>query len=54
MRLAEGRALFCSELTEGKRKVGRLNLRIKDTIKDILNRGEVLDSWTESIGNRPE
>ena len=24
------------------------------TIKDVLKRGEVLDSWTESVDNRPE
>ncbi len=29
-------------------------LRFKDTIKDILKKGEVLDSWTESLDNRYE
>ena len=29
-------------------------LRFKDTIKDILKRGEVLGSWTKSVENRPE
>ena len=28
-------------------------LRFKDTIKDILKRGEVIDSWTVSVDNRP-
>ena len=34
--------------------VGRPMLRFKDTIKDILKRGEVLDSWTASVDNRTE
>ena len=42
------------ELAEGKRKVGHLMLRFKDTIKDILKRGEGLDSWTESLDNQTE
>ena len=29
-------------------------LRFKDTMKDVLKRGEALDSWTESVDNRPE
>ena len=28
--------------------------RFKDIVKDILKRAEVLDSWTESVDNRPE
>ena len=48
------KALLYGELAEGKRKVGRPMLRFKDTIKDVLKRGEVLDSWTESVDNRPE
>ena len=28
-------------------------LRFKDTIKDVLKRGEVLDYWTESVDKRP-
>ena len=30
------------------------NNNIKDTIKDVLKRGEVLDSWTECVDNRHE
>ena len=48
------KALLYGELAEGKRKVGHPMLRLKDTIKDVLKRGEVLDSWTESVDNRPE
>ena len=48
------KALLYGELAEGKGKVGRPMLRFKDTIKDVLKRGEVLDSWTESVDNRPE
>ena len=48
------KALLYGELAEGKRKVGRPMLRFKDTIKDVLKRGEVLYSWTESVDNRPE
>ena len=29
-------------------------MALKDTIKYVLKRGEVLDSWTESVDNRPE
>ena len=49
-----GKALLYGELAEGKRNVGRPMLRFKDTIKDILKRGEVLDSWTESLDNQTE
>ena len=38
------KALLYGELAEGKRKVGRPMLRFKDSIKDILKRGEVVDS----------
>ena len=48
------KALLYGELAEGKRKVGRPMLRFKDTIKDVFKRGEVLDSWTECVDNRPE
>ena len=48
------KALLYGELAEGKRKVERPMLRFKDTIKDVLKRDEVLDSWTESVDNRPE
>ena len=48
------KALLYSALADRKRKVGCPLLRFKDAIKDILKRGEVLDSWTESVDNRPE
>ena len=45
-------ALLDGELAEGnKRNVGCPMPRFKDTIEDILKRGEALDSWTKSVGN---
>ena len=51
-RMPSGRpvkSILYSELAEGSRKVGRPFLRYKDTIKDLLKRGCVLDSWNEKV-----
>ena len=46
--------LLYSELAEGTRKVGRPVLRFKDTMKDILKRGGVLDIWKSVATDRLE
>ena len=46
--------LLYSELAEGARKVGRPFLRLKDTMKDILKRGGVLDIWKNVATDRLE
>ena len=46
--------LLYSELAEGTRKVGRPFLRFKDTMKDILKRGGVLDIWKSVATDRLE
>ena len=46
--------LLYSELAEGTRKVGRPFLRFKDTMKDMLKRGGVLDIWKSVATDRLE
>ena len=46
--------LLYSELADGTRKVGRPFLRFKDTMKDILKRGGVLDIWKSVSTDRLE
>ncbi len=45
--------LYC-ELSEGTRKVGRPFLRFKDTMKDILKRGGVRETWRDIVTHRVE
>lgn len=46
--------LLFGELAEGTRKVGRPFLRYKDTLKSILKRAGVLDSWYNKTNDRLE
>ena len=46
--------LLYGELSEGTRKVGRPFLRLKNTMKDILKRGGILDTWRGIVTDRVE
>ena len=46
------KALLYGELSEGSRKIGRPLLRFKDTIKDILKRGNALQIWNTAVHER--
>ena len=48
------KALLHSELFHGSRPVGRPNLRLKDTCKNALKCGHVLDLWKTVVDNRQE
>ena len=41
------------ELDKGTRPVGRPKLRYKDTCKNILKWGRILDQWQDLVVNRP-
>ena len=47
-------ALLHSELFQGSRSVGRPYLRFKDTCKNALKCGHVLDLWKTVVDNRQE
>ena len=46
--------LLYGELAEGTRPVGRPKLRYKDTCKNALKCGGILDVWQDSVNNRLE
>ena len=46
--------LLYGELAEGTRPVGRPKLRYKDTCKNALKCGGILDVWKDSVNNRLE
>ena len=46
------KVILYGELAEGSKRVDRLLIRYKDTIKDILRRGGALDMWIEIVGDR--
>ena len=48
------KSLLYGELAEGARPVGRLKLRYKDTSKNALKCGEVLDHWKTKVETRSE
>ena len=48
------KSLLFGELNEGSRSVGRPKLRFKDNLKSILKKGNILQSWSHSVQNRPE
>ena len=45
--------LFYGELVQGNRPIGRPRLRYKDNIKALLKTGGILQSWNESVLDRP-
>ena len=48
------KSLLYGELSEGSRSVGRPKLCFKDNLKSILKKGNILQTWNNSVQNRPE
>ena len=48
------KSLLFGVLNEGLRTVGRPKLRFKDSLKSILKKGNILQSWSHSVQNHPE
>lgn len=46
------KVLLYGALAEGSRKIGRPQLRYKNTCKDVLRREDALHKWRETVHNR--